>query len=46
MYKVSPNQHHSLVEIDHENFSTVMLSLSLIQEGKLNRSKPAQEKCS
>ena len=27
---------HSFVEIDHEIFSTVILSLPLIQEGKLS----------
>ena len=27
---------HSLVEIDHEIFSTVILSLPLIQEGQLS----------
>ena len=27
---------HSLVEIDHEIFSTVILSLTLIQEGQLS----------
>ena len=29
-------QKHSFVEIDHEIFSTVILSLSLIQEGQLS----------
>ena len=29
-------QQHSFVEIDHEIFSTVILSLSLIQEGQLS----------
>ena len=29
-------QQHSLVEIDHEIFSTVILSLQLIQEGQLS----------
>ena len=29
-------QHHSFVEIDHEIFSTVILSLPLIQEGHLS----------
>ena len=28
--------HHSFVEIDHEIFSTVILSLLLIQEGQLS----------
>ena len=48
------DQQHSFMEIDHEIFSTVILSLSLIQEGQLsvagermctilvNRFKPAQ----
>ena len=27
---------HSFIEIDHEIFSTVILSLPLIQEGKLS----------
>ena len=31
-----PGQHHSSVEIDHEIFSTVILSLLLIQEGQLS----------
>ena len=31
-----PGRQHSLVEIDHEIFSTVVLSLSLIQEGQLS----------
>ena len=30
------SQQHSLVEIDHEIFSTVILSLLLIQEGQLS----------
>ena len=29
-------RHHSFVEIDHEIFSTVILSLPLIQEGQLS----------
>ena len=29
-------QHHSFMEIDHEIFSTVILSLLLIQEGQLS----------
>ena len=29
-------QQHSLVKIDHEVFSTVILSLPLIQEGQLS----------
>ena len=31
-----PGQQHSSVEIDHEIFSTVILSLSQIQEGQLS----------
>ena len=31
-----PGRQHSFVEIDHEIFSTVILSLSLIQEGQLS----------
>ena len=31
-----PGQQHSFVEIDHEIFSTVILSLPLIQEGQLS----------
>ena len=36
--RFSPRQgpQHSFVEIDHEIFSTVMLSLPLIQEGQLS----------
>ena len=30
------SRQHSFVEIDHEIFSTVILSLSLIQEGQLS----------
>ena len=30
----SPCQQHSFMEIDHEIFSTVILSLLLIQEGQ------------
>ena len=30
------NKYHSFVEIDHEIFSTVILSLLLIQEGQLS----------
>ena len=33
---VLPGQQHSFVEIDHEIFSTVILSLQLIQEGHLS----------
>ena len=32
----SPEWQHSFVEIDHEIFSTVILSLPLIQEGQLS----------
>ena len=32
----APVRQHSFVEIDHETFSTVILSLLLIQEGKLS----------
>ena len=32
----APVQQHSFVETDHEIFSTVILSLPLIQEGKLS----------
>ena len=32
----SPVRHHFFVETDHEIFSTVILSLLLIQEGKLS----------
>ena len=31
-----PRSEHSFVEIDHEIFSTVILSLPLIQEGQLS----------
>ena len=31
-----PSQQHSFVEIDHEIFSSVILSLPLIQEGQLS----------
>ena len=31
-----PSRQHSFVEIDHEIFSTVILSLPLIQEGQLS----------
>ena len=33
---MAPVRPHSLVEIDHEIFSTVILSLPQIQEGKLS----------
>ena len=32
----APVRHHSFVEADHETFSAVILSLLLIQEGKLS----------
>ena len=32
----APVRPHSFIEIDHEIFSTVILSLQLIQEGKLS----------
>ena len=32
----SPGRQHSFMEIDHEIFSTVILSLPLIQEGQLS----------
>ena len=32
----TPGRQHSFVEIDHEIFSMVILSLSLIQEGQLS----------
>ena len=37
-YRFNPRQgrQHSFVEIDHEIFSTVILSLPLIQEGQLS----------
>ena len=31
-----PGRQHSFVEIDHEIFSTVILSLPLVQEGQLS----------
>ena len=34
--RLPPGRRHSFVEIDHEIFSTVMLSLPLIQEGQLS----------
>ena len=38
-----PNgRQHSFVEIDHEIFSTAILSLRLIQEGKLSAKECAQ----
>ena len=33
-----PGRQHSVVEIDHEIFSVVILSLPLIQEGQLSAS--------
>ena len=35
-FNPSRGQQHSFVEIDHEIFSTVILSLPLIQEGQLS----------
>ena len=35
-FNLCPGQQHSFVEIDHEIFSTVILSLPLIQEGQLS----------
>ena len=35
-FNPSRGRHHSFVEIDHEIFSTVILSLPLIQEGQLS----------
>ena len=35
-FKPLPGRQHSFVEIDHEIFSTVILSLPLIQEGQLS----------
>ena len=34
--RAPPGRQHSFVEIDHEIFSTVILSLPLIQEGQLS----------
>ena len=36
MIKPLKHRQHSFVEIDHEIFSTVILSLPLIQEGQLS----------
>ena len=36
MRRPTGGRQHSLVEIDHEIFSTVILSLPLIQEGQLS----------
>ena len=36
---------HSFMEIDHEIFSTVILSLPLIQEGQLNLSVSSERTC-
>ena len=33
---IPPIQHHSFMAVDHEIFSTVILSLSQIQEGHLS----------
>ena len=35
-FNLCPGRQHSFVEIDHEIFSTVILSLPLIQEGQLS----------
>ena len=35
-FKPPPGWQHSFVEIDHEIFSAVILSLPLIQEGQLS----------
>ena len=35
-HRFNPNREHSFMEIDHEIFSTVNLSLLLIQEGQLS----------
>ena len=34
--RTPPGRQHSFVEIDHEIFPTVILSLQLIQEGQLS----------
>ena len=34
--RTPPGRQHSFVEIDHEIFSAVILSLPLIQEGQLS----------
>ena len=36
LYITRRGRQHSFVEIDHEIFSTVILSLPLIQEGQLS----------
>ena len=36
LYNPRRGRQHSFVEIDHEIFSTVILSLPLIQEGQLS----------
>ena len=36
MRRPTGGRQHSFVEIDHEKFSTVILSLPLIQEGQLS----------
>ena len=36
LLKTTKRRQHSLVEINHEIFSTVILSLPLIQEGQLS----------
>ena len=43
MFYPQPGRQHSFVEIDHEIFSTIILSFSLIQERQLlAKTKPAQ----
>ena len=42
-FKLRRGGQHSFVEIDHEIFSTVILSLQLIQEGQLSVS--GERKC-
>ena len=42
-FKLRRGRQHSFVEIDHEIFSTVILSLQLIQEGQLSVS--GERKC-
>ena len=36
VFNPRPGLQHSFVEIDHETFATVILSLPLIQEGQLS----------
>ena len=40
-----PDQQYSFMEIDHERFSTVILSLPLIQEGQLSLSVSGERMC-